>query len=545
MGKFQIYLPWLLDLGICKISRGTGLCIVVPAYRDSVTLRDATPIMYYLEQRVAIEPMFSNIRLNYTREYRRTITKDKYYKMDAEYAFQFTTNQGIECINKVFLEIQENRSNHTNQQCDTEKDMVIRSEGDDIIYFRIGKPYPEHPNQYTTHVWFYENHLRPKLITGLLQSSAQFRVDYCMHQFRLSVENEISRLTSDAQKQRKDRLESQLKRESKLFQELMKYSNDQILQTPDSEYMKATAPCVPIMNLIKIVSFGKLNKRFIEFARGVYETMDHKVAEDKSVLLSFRSSVIFLIKCIEFVEMSDIEYISMYLGSVQPIYTEMIELILNDSRMRMHNVLKYRDQANELLSMHSYVKSNEKMAKMKQRHEDVVLGFRSSEDVIKQRLNVYMNLLKKHNIEYDVDSVKKNKYELVKVLANHEVAPGESIVSGIPNFPLVKRPDSNQIIDSIPEFITDTEVAKILESYTNKSISSRLMKDIRREYVDDIPNRLLEVCRVRVGSGEETTETDATETDATETDSTEDSEDSEDSYDSDDEEIFDYFLNKR
>jgi len=225
----------------------------------------------------------------------------------------------------------------------------------------------------------------------------------------------------------------------------------------------------------------------------------------------------------------------------------------------MHNVLKYRDQANELLSMHSYVKSNEKMAKMKQRHEDVVLGFRSSEDVMKQRLNVYMNLLKKHNIEYDVDSVKKNKYELVKVLANHEVAPGESIVSGIPNFPLVNRPDSNQIIDSILEFITDTEVAKILESYTNKSISSRLMKDIRREYVDDIPNRLLEVCRVRVGSGEGTTETDSAETDATETDRTEtdrtddelhtedggeDSEDSDDSYDSDDEEIFDYFLRK-
>jgi len=529
MGKFQIYLPWLLALNICKISKGSQLVIRTKAYMNQISIRDATPVMYYFEQRVKNDPLFTNVlpELNYSREHRRQIDKDTYYKMDASFEFKFTTVDGIECNNRLFLEIQEDRFNHTNQQTDSDKDMVVRSEGDDIIYFRINNQYPEYNDKHTSHVWYYETHLRPKLIAGLLQSSKQFQIDYCLHQFRISVENEIEHLTSNEQQEYKRSLLREVADESDLFKELMKYSNKQILGTTDEGYVKATVCCVPILNLVKIVSFGKLNKQFIAFAESVYVRMDHKITEDGTILVSFRNSVAFLIECSDFVEKSHFRYINLYLGSIQPIYTEMIEIILNDSRLRAHNILKYKDRAHAILDQRQHKKSNARIERFREKYDAEVLGNKTAMKELKQRMGKLERLIKSKGIDSDYEN--KSKYEAIRVLPYDTIQPGEPIVSGIPNFPLVRRRDSHPML----EFITDIEAFKILENYVSKSVAMELIKEIRAQYIEDIPHRLNEV--YVDDHVEENVGTESESDDGSDDESDEESDD----------EAVSYFLNKR
>jgi hypothetical protein len=548
MGKFQIYLPWLLALNICKISKGSHLVIPTKEYASQISIRDATPVMYYFEQRVIDDPLFVNVltELNYSREYRRQIDKDTYYKMDACYEFKFTTTNGIECNNRLFLEIQEDRFNHTNQQSDSDKDMVVRSEGDDIIYYRINNQYPEYKDKHTSHIWYYENHLRPKLIAGLLQSSKQFQIDYCMHQFRLSVQNEIEHLVSDEQQEYKLSLESQLNDETRLFKELMKYCKDQILGATDKGFVKATVCCVPILNLVKIVSFGDLEPSFVEFAKTIYRRLDHKVTEDGTILLSFRNSVAFLIECSDFVEKSHFRYINLYLGSIQPIYTEMIEIILNDSRLRAHNILKYKDRAHAVLDQRHHKKSIARTEKIQSKYDGEVLGNKTAMKEMKQRMARLEGLLRRNNIEFNEVNYKKNKYESVRVLRMDSIQPGEPIVSGIPNFPIVRRRDSHPRL----EFITDIETNKILENYVSQSVARELMKDIREQYIEDIPHRLNEVYLLDPFSYSDTDNDDeiveSIDTDAkyVETDSDEMEPDETES-DSECDDAVRYFLNKK
>jgi hypothetical protein len=94
------------------------------------------------------------------------------------------------------------------------------------------------------------------------------------------------------------------------------------------------------------------------------------------------------------------------------------------------------------------------------------------------------------------------------------------------------------------EFITDIEVNKILENYVSQSVARGLMKDIREQYIEDIPHRLNEVFLLDVDSdyiNNTSSHNDSGEDEITESSESEYDETGSDS----DDDAVSYFLNKK
>jgi hypothetical protein len=340
-GRFQIYLSWMLALGICEICELTGLIEPKKNYRKSVKMRIASRYMFYFEQRIQNDLLIGQAldQFEYVREYAYKNATGKQYFMDGAF---------LHSNYKVFLEIQENASNHTDQASDVHKKAVVLSEGDVLVYYRIGVPYPEESNIYHTHKWFYDNILRQNIMIGLLQDSELFRITYCKNEFQIAVENQIKHCTTSEQSPYRTFLENQLKNDSKLFEAIMKYSSKQIFAEPIPNYVQSTIPCVPIFSLLEIASSGQLTPKFVKYANNIIKTIPHAY-DGTTILLSFGLSVSFLLKCLDFIEMSDIEYINLYLSSIQPIYNEIINKLVGFLSMRSRNIIDHSRQAYDFL----------------------------------------------------------------------------------------------------------------------------------------------------------------------------------------------------
>ena len=473
-GCFQIYLSWMLVLGICEICELTGLIEPTRQYRKKVKMRIASRYMFYFEQRVANDPLINQAlqRTMYVREYAYVNATGKQYFMDGAFVF---SNY------KVFLEIQENASNHTDQVADNHKKAVVLSEGDVLVYYRIGVPYPEETNIHRTHTWFFNNILRQNLMIGLLQDSELFRISYCKNEFKIAIENQIKHCTTNEQSSYRTFLENQLKNDSKLFEAIMKYSSKQIFAEPDPSYVQSTIPCVPIFTLLEIASSGQLTPKFVKYANSIIQTIPHAY-EGSTVLLSFGLSMNFLFECMDVVKLSHIKYINLYLSSIQPIYNQIINKLVDNLNVRARNIIDHTKQAYDFLEARLTKQHEVKTEKLLYNHKLTIDSYKISEVDLKNQIRRYCSTLKKHNITIDMKQ-SDTSYASMYVRSKEDTKPGESIIGGMDTntIPLIRRKVSDPSAGD-RDFVTDKDVLKILQNYTTKAKARELLIDIKANY---------------------------------------------------------------
>jgi hypothetical protein len=483
-GRGQIYCPWLLALKICEKNKLNELVSPTFNYKKKVVLRIASRYMYYFEQRIRNDPMFVNVLddifVNYDREFHyKTITGKSYY-MDGAFTFK----------NRIFLEIQENQANHSDQPVDEEKKSVILAGGDEVVYFRIGVLDPEDDSIHRTHFRFYNKILREKIIDGLIQTSEKFRVEYCKNEFRQSIQNEITHCLTKEQTTHREFLESELNEESEIFKEIMKYSSEQIFAKPPTGYVATTQPCVPIINLLKNTR-TKMTIEFMKYSQDILNELPHMKTVDGTILLSFRLSVTFLLRCLEFVETSHIEYIIMYLSSVQPIYNDMIKRVVDKFNMRCELILKHKDHAYACLKKRLENQHKRVFDKMTLRCDETVNSYKK---LLQTQTWSYEREMRKHNLTMDSKVLIVSDLEVVM---KENLLPGEPIISGIEDFPLIKRRDSDPVDNVDTDFVTNKDVLKILETITTKPIAKILAKKINEQYKIDTGNILPDIYLLR------------------------------------------------
>jgi len=376
----------------------------------------------------------------------------------------------------LFLEIQENRPNHFDQKIDEIKKAVVLSGGDDIIYFRIGIQLPEEKDPYRTHIWFYENILKPKIITGLLQSSEPYRSNYISTQFNHVLDQEIERCSESPYK---NFLTSQLLSKSThhVIEEIMNYAGSHIFTvSSNSSY------CVPILRILNNTSMKA------SVARQKLKGIPYMESKEGVVLLTLQQTSQFLLMCRNAMKINEWRSINLIICYLQPIFNDIIQNMASDLNQRCTNMAVNSKTAIDYLKCKLRNEYDRKIEHLNNNQEIESLVVETENKLLKNRLKTYQNKLKKNGIKFDTMGVKKSKYIDVMVLHPNDVPPGEPILGGIEDFPLIKRRSSDPDV-----FLTDKEVLKIMENYTNQAVAATLTKEITSHYLEDMPNILPDI----------------------------------------------------